>query len=145
GLVVTVLSRLTQYLHMGLFQVAGDERLSAQDQLASPWMALIPLAGGLAVVLLALGFRRIVTRAPVDPIEANALHGGQMSLWESTLVSAQTVVSSGFGASVGLEAAYTQASSVIASKLAVAMDLRRSDVRMLVGCACAGAISAAFD
>jgi len=145
GVVVTILSRVTQDLHVLLFQVPLDERLSAQDKLGSYWMALIPAAGGLVVILLALAFRRTINRAPVDPIEANALHGGQMSFWETALVSIQTVVSSGFGASVGLEAAYTQASSVIASKLAVAMELRRNDVRMLVGCACAGAVSAAFD
>lgn len=145
GILVTLMGWVTQDLHALLFKVPLDERLSAQDKLGSPWMVLIPAAGGLAVVLIALAFRPLVKRAPVDPIEANALHGGQMSWWESTLVSIQTVISSGFGASVGLEAAYTQGSSVIASKLAVAMELRRNDVRMLVGCACAGAISAAFD
>ncbi len=54
---------------------------------------------------------------PVDPIEANALHGGRMSLKDSALIAAQTVISNGFGASVGLEAAYTQMGSGFASWL----------------------------
>ncbi len=52
---------------------------------------------------------------PVDPIEANALRGGRMSLADSTVITAQTVISNGFGASVGLEAAYTQMGSGFAS------------------------------
>ena len=52
----------------------------------------------------------------VDPIEANALHGGRMSMRGSLIVAAQTVWSSGVGASVGLEAGYTQLASGIASQ-----------------------------
>ncbi|MDE2384749.1 MAG: chloride channel protein [Alphaproteobacteria bacterium] len=145
GLVVTAMSRATQLLHTLLFQVPAGERLSSQDALASPWMALVPVAGGIAVVLIGLAFRPGIRRPAVDPIEANALHGGQMSFFESLLVSLQTMASSGFGASVGLEAGYTQAAAVVGSKLAMALNLRRNDVRTLVGCAAAGAISAAFD
>ena len=53
----------------------------------------------------------------IDPIEANALHGGRMSLLGSIIVAAQTVWSSGVGASVGLEAGYTQFASGIASRI----------------------------
>ncbi|TIV22017.1 MAG: chloride channel protein, partial [Mesorhizobium sp.] len=61
------------------------------------------------------------------------------------IIVAQTMISSGFGASVGLEAGYTQIGSGIASRLARAFRLRRNDVRILVGCGAAGAIAAAFD
>ena len=74
----------------------------------------------------------------VDPIEANALHGGRMSMRGSLIVAAQTVWSSGVGASVGLEAGYTQLASGIASKIGQAFRLRRSDMRILVGCGAAG-------
>jgi CIC family chloride channel protein len=145
GGVVTAMSWVTNYAHVLLFGLPMHTRLSGQDALASPWLALVPMAGGIVLVVLGLAVRRVIRRSPVDPIEANALHGGRMSVGESLYVAAQTMISSGFGASVGLEAGYTQASSGIASHIALALRLRRSEVRMLVGCAAAGAISAAFD
>ena len=80
----------------------------------------------------------------VDPIEANALHGGRMSMRGSLIVAAQTVWSSGIGASVGLEAGYTQLASGIASAIGRSFRLRRSDMRILVGCGAAAAIAGAF-
>ena len=74
------------------------------------------------------------TRREVDPIEANALHGGRMSLTGSIMVAGKTVWSSGVGASVGLEAGYTQLASGLASQLRQSLQLRRSDLRILVGC-----------
>ncbi len=67
-----------------------------------------------------------------------------MSVWDSLVVSLQTVVSNGFGASVGLEAGYTQAGSSMASALGDRLRMRRKDMRVLVGCGAAGAIAAAF-
>jgi chloride channel protein, CIC family len=80
----------------------------------------------------------------IDPIEANALHGGRMSLRGSIIVAAQTAWSSGVGASVGLEAGYTQFASGIASRIGMAFRLRRADLRILVGCGAAGGIAGAF-
>lgn len=57
----------------------------------------------------------------------------------------QNIVSNGFGASVGLEAGYTQIASGVASKLGIKLKLRRGDMRILVGCGAAGAIAAAFN
>jgi chloride channel protein, CIC family len=56
----------------------------------------------------------------------------------------QTVWSSGVGASVGLEAGYTQLASGVASWIGQAFRLRRRDLRVLVGCGAAGAIAGAF-
>jgi len=55
------------------------------------------------------------------------------------------VISVGFGGSAGLEAAYTQAGSGFASKVGQNFRLRRQDLRLLVGCGSAAAISAAFN
>jgi CIC family chloride channel protein len=88
--------------------------------------------GGLLFGLLPLILGRRARRE-VDPIEANALHGGRMSLRGSLLVAAQTMWSSGVGASVGLEAGYTQLTSGLASRLGQNFRLRRSDLRILVG------------
>ena len=67
-----------------------------------------------------------------------------MSLLGSIIVAAQTVWSSGVGASVGLEAGYTQLASGIASRIGMAFRLRRADLRILVGCGAAGGIAGAF-
>jgi CIC family chloride channel protein len=55
------------------------------------------------------------------------------------------LISNGFGASVGLEAAYTQMCGMLASLLGRGLGARRVDMRLLVGCGAAGAIAAAFD
>ncbi len=60
------------------------------------------------------------------------------------LVAVQNVISNGCGASVGLEAGYTQISAGLASRLGLSFELRRADMRVLVGCAAAAAIAAAF-
>jgi len=145
GVVVTSMSWMTNAAHQFLFGLPEHERLSGQASLSSPFLALVPLVGGILLAALGLLSRRVFTRQPVDPIEANALHGGRMQIGESLWLALQTMISSGFGASVGLEAGYTQASAGFASRIAAAIGLRRADVRMLVGCAAAGAISAAFD
>jgi CIC family chloride channel protein len=80
----------------------------------------------------------------IDPIEANALHGGRMSMRGSLIVAAQTVWSSGVGAPVGLEAGYTQLASGIDSAIGRAFRLWRADMRVLVGCGGAAAIVGAF-
>jgi chloride channel protein, CIC family len=54
------------------------------------------------------------------------------------------VWSSGVGASVGLEAGYTQFAGGIASRIGMAFRLRRNDLRILVGCGAAGGIAGAF-
>ena len=61
------------------------------------------------------------------------------------MVVAQTLLSNGAGASVGLEAGYTQIGSAVASRLGTAFRLRRTDMRLLVGCGAAAAIAAAFN
>ncbi len=81
----------------------------------------------------------------VDAIEANALHGGRMSLSDSLRLCAMTVVSGGVGASVGLEAAFTQLGAGIASRIGRVLHLRRGDLRVFVGCGAAAAIAAAFN
>jgi CIC family chloride channel protein len=141
GLCVTVLLGSTNLMHWLFF---GQAKLSSLSSLASPFLALLPLAGGLVLGVSGIYVRKWFPKRPVDPIEANALQGGRMSLKESLLIAVQTVISNGFGASVGLEAAYTQMGSGLASWFGRWLRLRRSDMRMLVACGSAGAISGAF-
>lgn len=145
GILVTAMSQIVQDLHGLLFGVQPGGRLSGMFSLANPIQALIPAIGGILLGISVIWLRLRKFRTPVDPIEANALYGGRMSLTDTFIIVVQTMISSGFGASVGLEAGYTQVGSGVASRLARAFRLRRNDVRILVGCGAAGAISAAFD
>lgn len=144
GLVVTGVSNLTQVLHHALFGLGAGARLSEQAALGHPLLATVPAVGGILMGATIVLNRKYRKRQPVDPIEANALHGGRMSMRESAVITSQTVISSSFGASVGLEAGYTQLASAAGSWLATRFRLRRNEVRMLVGCGAAGAIAAAF-
>jgi len=131
------------YLHALLFGLPDDARLSAIGTLNPQRMFVMLAVGGLLVGLLT-ALRRRRVGSIVDPIEANALHAGRMSSWDSAFVAIQTVLSSGFGASLGLEGGFTQAAGAIGSAAGVMMRRRRHDVRMLVAAGAAGAIAGAF-
>jgi chloride channel protein, CIC family len=143
GLVVSAMSELVTLMHMVFFGLAAGERLSGRASLDPFHAFLAPCLGGLAFGLVSAYITR-KRGTEVDPIEANALHGGRMSLLGSAIVAAQTVWSSGVGASVGLEAGYTQLASGVASWIGRSFRLRRGDLRTLVGCGAAAAISGAF-
>ncbi len=145
GLLVTAMGAVVQGLHELMFDVQPGGRLSGMFSLLHPFQATLPAIGGLLLGLTVIWLRKRKFRTPVDPIEANALYGGRMSLTDTVIIVAQTMISSGFGASVGMEAGYTQAGSGVASRLARFFQLRRNDVRILVGSGAAGAIAAAFD
>ena len=144
---VTGMSAASQLAHVTLFGIPLDQRLSASTRLDAWRVLLFPTAGGLAIGLTEL-WRRTRQAGParpaVDPVEANALRGGRMGLRDSVVVSLQTLISNGCGASVGLEAGYTQIGSGLASRTGIALNLRRTDMRIMVGAGAAGAISAAF-
>ncbi len=144
GLVVATMGYLVDFLHTIFFHLQPGERLSARLAL-NPLLAFsVPLLGGLLFGLSTEIIRRWRPDREIDPIEANALHGGRMSLLGSMIVAAQTIWSSGVGAAVGLEAGYTQAAAGIASRIGNAFRLRRGDLRILVGCGAAAGIAGAF-
>jgi chloride channel protein, CIC family len=133
-----------QFHHL-LFGVPLEQHISGALSI-NPWrILLVPSLGGLAYGLIAYGLRRRWPRDIVDAIEANALHGGRMSLSDSVRLTVMTIISAGVGASVGLEAAYTQLGAGTASRLGRMLHLRRNDLRNLVGCGAAAAIAAAFN
>jgi CIC family chloride channel protein len=145
GLLAVAVGAIARGMHVLLFGPAAMHGLSSLRD-ASPWqLLLLPAIGGLVLGGLNRLLARYRPRSPVDPIEANALHGGRLSLNDGLLVVAQNLVSNGFGASVGLEAGYTQIAGGAASRLGRLFGLRRGDLRVLVGCGAAGAIAAAFD
>jgi len=145
GFVVTLMSELAQLAHVLIYGIRIDVRLSANDVI-NPWVAGAALSvGGLILGLMEWYRRRRKISAAVDPVEANALRGGRLSLRDSLIVSFQTLISNGCGASVGLEAGYTQIGSGLASLGGRFFNLRRSDLRIIVGSGAAAAIAAAFN
>src|SRR6266478_6281168 len=144
GLVVVAMSMAVAGLHALLFDISIRERLSSQPSIEPLHALLVPSLGGLVLGLAFLLLLRWRPAREIDPIEANALHGGRMSFRGSVIVALQTVWSSGVGASVGLEAGYTQLASGLAASLGRGFHLRRADQRIMVGCGAAAAIAGAF-
>ena len=144
GLVVVAMSMAVAGLHALLFDISIRERLSSQPSIEPLRALLVPSLGGLVLGLAFLLLLRWRPAREIDPIEANALHGGRMSFRGSVIVALQTVWSSGVGASVGLEAGYTQLASGLAASLGRGFHLRRADQRIMVGCGAAAAIAGAF-
>lgn len=144
ALAVAGIAGISQWMHQALFGLADGERLSSASQL-HPTAFVAPIAGGILMGIVIWVLARWRKKPIVDPIEANALHGGHLSLTDSFILVGQNLISNGFGASVGLEAAYTQLSSGFASRIGRILKLRRSDLRTLVGCGAAAAIASAFN
>jgi len=144
GLVVATMSGLVTALHAVLFNLPWGERLSSQPSIDPLRAIVVPGLGGLLLGIAFLLLLRVRPAREIDPIEANALYGGRMSFRGSLVVALQTIWSSGVGASVGLEAGYTQLASGLAASLGRGFHLRRNDQRIMVGCGAAAAIAGAF-
>lgn len=144
GAAVAGMVSLLHWMQHALFQMTAHD-VSGATYL-DPWRAAaVPVIGGLLLGALLFLASRSTRISIIDPIEANALHGGRIPIFGSLLLIVQTLISSGFGASLGMEAGYTQFGSAGASKLGQIFNVRRNDMRTLVGCGAAGAIAAAFD
>ena len=144
GAIVTLMSEIAQIAHVLIYGIPIDVRLSANAYVNHIVALIAPAAGGLLLGVMEWSRRRMKISNAVDPIEANALRGGRLSLRDSVVVSGQTLISNGCGASVGLEAGYTQIGSGAASLLGQLLNLRRNDLRLIVGCGAAAAIAAAL-
>jgi CIC family chloride channel protein len=138
-----LLEKVAHATQVWLFAFDPNERLSAQAMIEPRRLLAIPLGGLLLGLFTALVLRFRPSPA-VDPVEANALHGGRLSVRDSAFICGQTLISNGCGASVGLEAAYAQAGGAAASWVGQKLNLRRGDLRILVGAGAGAAIAAAF-
>ena len=145
GVAVAMLRALVQFLHEVDFGMMGGVLLSAGLNTDRARILVVPALGGLVLGMLALVARRFATRDIVDPIEANALYGGRMSFADSLRLTASTVISNAAGASLGMEAGYTQFGSGVFSGIASYFHLRRADQRVFVTAGSAAAIAAAFN
>jgi CIC family chloride channel protein len=145
GAATCLLQRLLSFIHLLLFDTPLTGHLSAGDADGPIRLIVVTVLGCFLYGLVAAAERRWRGRDVVDPIEANALYGGRMSLRDSLSLTAMTLFATGVGASVGMEAAYTQSGGGFASQLGQLFRMRRSDLRILVGCGTAAAIAAAFN
>lgn len=142
GLATLVQGWLAHGMQSLIYGVAAN-RLSALHAILHPWKLLALPLGGLG--LIALGrFAARHRHVPIDVVEANALHGGRIPALDNLLIAAQTILSNGCGASVGLEATYAQMGGGLASLLGQWLKLRRADLRTLVGAGAGAAVGAAF-
>ncbi|OYV41132.1 MAG: chloride channel protein [Acidocella sp. 20-61-6] len=145
GLGVVLINAATAEMHHRLFALPGGQGLSESLHVAPLRAFWVPVLGGAVLGVSMWALAKLRPRNLVDPVEANALHGGRVSLKDSLIVAVQTAWSNGVGASVGMEAGYAQLGAGIASWLGRSFRLRRSDLRVLVGAGTAAAIGGAFN
>jgi CIC family chloride channel protein len=145
GILVVGMHELVNLLHDIDFGLPMGASLSGAQNIEWRRLALVPALGGLVMGGLAVVGRKFRPRDIVDPVEANAIFGGRMSLVDSLRLAAATMISNGAGASVGMEAAYTQMGSGVLSSVGQTLHLRREDLRVFVAAGAAAAIAAAFN
>ncbi|MDE1895617.1 MAG: chloride channel protein [Rhodospirillales bacterium] len=144
GLGVALINEISFLMHQNLFDLGRGMELSETPKLDPLRAIAVPVLGGLVFGISLWVLARFRPKPLVDPIEANALYGGRMSLTDAIIVAGQTAWSNGVGASVGMEAGYAQFGAGVASWLGRNFRLRRSDLRTLVGCGAGAAIAGAF-
>jgi CIC family chloride channel protein len=145
GFGVVAINVITGLMHQKFFLLPAGSGLSESINVPLQRVFFVPILGGAALGLSLLLLSKLRPRPLVDPVEANALYGGRVSLNDSLIVALQTAWSNGVGASVGLEAGYAQWGAGIASRLGRSFRLRRGDLRVLVGAGAAAAIGGAFN
>lgn len=145
GAMVAGLHLALDYLHRVMFRAPKDVGLSSGIGLDPDRVFIVPILGGLLLGVVALVLRRLRPNDIVDPIEANALHGGRMSLRDSARLVGETFVSNVSGVAVGMEAGYTQLGASVMSKVGQYFRLRRPDLRVFTAAGAAAAIAAAFN
>jgi CIC family chloride channel protein len=145
GAMVAGLHKLVDLGHELAFNISGGNSLSTGIGVDMERVLYVPVIGGLLLGLSALIMRYFGAREIVDPVEANALHGGRMSGRDSSRLVVDTLISNVSGVAVGMEAGYSQLGASVLSKVGQYFKLRRTDQRIFVCAGAAAAIAAAFN
>jgi CIC family chloride channel protein len=134
-------------LSVGQMQIVlfgKNVNLDSPGNISSWRLLLITIIGGMVLGILlkiAYKFNRL---AIVDPVEANALEGGRMSLIDSLTLVVLSIVSITIGGSVGFEAAMTQLGAGFLSFVGQRLHLGRRELRILVSCGTGAGLAAIF-
>lgn len=144
GVMITLLHELVQWLHRVAFALPTEARLSATISIPDDRLIIVPVALGLVLGLNVWLLRRWRAAEMIDPIEANATMGGRMSMRDNIRLLWFALLSNASGASIGMEAAYTQMGSGLLSSVGQMLQLRREDLRVFVAAGAAAAIAGAF-
>src|SRR5258706_14055489 len=97
---VIALRELVVLFHHYLYGVPAVEH-ALQGAVLIWWRPVLVLGvGGVGYGLMALLIRRWRPADPLDVIEANALHGGNLPLWDGLTIAFMTGTALGLGASV---------------------------------------------
>ena len=146
GFCVYIMDFLAIHFHYWFFALPKlGEGLSEQAQIDPIRAIIVPILGGAVLGSVTWLIAKYRPGNFIDPIEANALYGGKLSLRDSFIVAMQTSFSNGVGGSVGQEAGYAQFGGGVASFIGQQLRLRRNDLRVLVGCGAGAAIGGAFN
>lgn len=145
GLVTSGLRFLVDLLHEVDFGLIHGTQLSGQVHVDFWRLLIVPGLGGLVLGVVTLVAQKLRPTEIIDPVEANALYGGQLSLRDSARLTGLTVISNACGASVGMEAGYSQLGAGIFATMGDYFHLRREDQRTMVSAGAAAAIAAAFN
>jgi CIC family chloride channel protein len=145
GAVTVALHFFTAFAHRLIFALKDGDHLSAAAHIDPRLLLAVPVAGGLLLALFNREMRRLRPGDIADPIEANAVYGGRMSVIDSLRLLAATLLSNMAGVSVGMEAAYTQIGACFMSWSSGFLQLRREDMRIFVAAGAAAAIAAAYN
>lgn len=130
-----------------LTQTSGNDQIQAFQGLAQKnwmWCIGVPAAGGLLAGLTLLFTHRFVPAKATEYMEAVALGNGYVPPKPSLLRSLSAVFSIGSGASIGREGPLVQAAAVAGSALGRFFHLSAPRLRLVVACAAASGMSAAF-
>jgi CIC family chloride channel protein len=144
GVAVDLLREGVAWLHVVDFGIPGHHYLSEGIGIDIARLLFVPALGGLLLGVMARLVRRRFADI-TDPIEANALHGGRMSFRDSLWLTFTTLWSNAAGASVGMEAGYSQLGAGFFSWAGRRLRLRRADQRIFVTAGAGAAIAAAFN
>lgn len=143
GALASLMVLIAEDAHELLFRLPPGQFLSSTADLPHGLTILVLVLGGV-LVGATYWHQSKLRHVIIDPIEANALYGGRMSIRDSAFVALQSLLSSAFGLSLGIEGGFTQAAGAIGSKAGQLLNRRRHDIRMLVGAGTAGGIAGAF-
>lgn len=145
GVVVFLLRETVYWLHEVFFGYEAGGYLSEQTSIDPIRLIIVPIGMGFVFGGLAWWVRKSRSAEITDPVEANALFGGRMSMIDSMRLTLATMLSNAAGGSLGMEAGYTQSGSAIFSAVAHYFRLRRDEMRIYVTAGAAAAIAAAFN